>query len=1450
MRRQFTENQRQAITLRDKNILVSAAAGSGKTAVLVERIIRMISEGEHPADIDRLLIVTFTSAAAGEMRERITAAISEKLAAEPENEHLQRQSALIHNAQITTIHSFCLFVIRNHFQEIGLDPAFRVADEGEIGLLMQDVLEDVLEEAFGELERAKEQAAFEEKRAVEKKEVSGNPERAGEEKEAPADREQSESAIQREAFAGKEEKRAEGQGREFPFQRLVEAYSTGKKETVLEESILSLYRFAISYPWPQEWLKEHGEDYEFSSVEELEQAPFMKYLMEYVENMLPELAGQLKDCIRICEEPDGPYMYGENLEKSFEALERAAQAEHFAGCREALWRVEFDRLPAKKDASVNPEKREAVKQARNSVKKQLEQIREQFFLLDEDVVFSQCRRVSPLVRELAALTARFGERFAEKKREKNIIDFSDMEHLALDILCRHKEGEAGAFVEPTAAALELKEYFQEIMIDEYQDSNLVQECILSCISGEDAGRFNRFMVGDVKQSIYKFRLARPELFMEKFYDYSGGKDHCQRIDLRKNFRSRPEVIDSVNLIFSQLLSRNLGGIDYDENAELHYGAVYYDEAEGGTERERESAGDCGEDNGKIKEEQERKSTRTEKNDKIAHVIDAEREKNRTEFLIIEKSEEDDRSSAEQEAECIALRIRRLMREMEVLDQDSGRMRPLRYGDIVILLRSSSGVDEIFQEVMERQDIPCYISSRTGYFQTSEVQVILQFLRVLDNPLQDIPLFGVLKSCFASFTDREAAQIVAAFPGRQKLYRKLQGYAALSEERPGGFPGSASAESIGGFSGGHPEDFLSGYSGNVSEEHTGGGSEGYSEEFPDRGAGQFSEELSRKCRRFLEQIEELRRCSVYLSVRELLAKIMEESRYLEYVTALPGGRQRRANAQMLLQKAAAFEKTSFKGLYHFIRYIDQMEKYSIDYGEAGVQDELADVVRIMTVHKSKGLEFPVCFASGMGRKMNRRDASGAVLTDMDMGIAVDLVDPVLRVKQKTLRKAVLSRKIQLDSQAEELRILYVALTRAKEKLIITGVTDDAAKLLRGKTGILGHESVALPYSVRSGAGSFLELLIACVMRKEGMEELFRQVQIETEPPAILLDDKIRCEIMEKASIHADLKEESELTKNDIKSFKMKLQFCASDKKVKEYLQKRFGYNYPHWNLQGLYAKTTVSELKMAAIRNLAGRGSEELLDGEEGGHLLFEEETPAPYLPLFLRKQEEDKISGAARGSAMHRVMELMDFGKLSGGKPEEAERAVGIEEKPESTERSAEIKEKPKEEMKRCAEEPGLPEKGEVSGAVRYDMGQLGAVMEAWCASGLLSEEYRAAVSRKRVLHFMNGSLAERMHTAAKAGLLWKEQPFMLGISADRLSEEFPETEQILVQGIIDAFFEEDGEIVLLDYKTDVIESPGELADRYRVQLDYYGEALERMTGKRVKERILYSFYLGEEVRV
>lgn len=1287
MKRQFTENQERAITLREKNILVSAAAGSGKTAVLVERIIRMISEGEHPADIDRLLIVTFTNAAASEMRERIGAAIAGKLASEPENEHLQRQSTLIHNAQITTIHSFCLFVIRNHFQEIGLDPAFRVADEGEMGLLQQDVLAEVLEEAFEALEQAKEKIS-----------------------------------------ADKRQENAAGQGTLPAFQALVEAYSTGKSETVLEESILSLYRFAMSYPWPFRWLKEHGEDYGIESMEELENSDFITYVMGYLRRVLPEMAGQLERCIAICRKPDGPYMYEENLERSLEALREAGKAESFSGMQTAMSGVVFERLSSKKDDAVDPEKRETVKQIRNDIKKQAEQIKEQFFSMDEEAVLAQCRQVSPLVRELAAITVRFGERFAAKKREKNLIDFSDMEHLALEILCRRTESDGGVYAEPTAAALELRDYFQEIMIDEYQDSNLVQECILGCISGERAGRYDRFMVGDVKQSIYKFRLARPELFMEKFDTYFTEEGDLRRVDLYQNFRSRREVIESVNLIFGQLLAKDLGGIEYDEKARLHYGAVYYDEAEGG-------------EKGK---------------NKTTTVIEKTKEqRNHTEFLIIEKSEDGDKSAVEQEAEVIALRIGRLMREMKVLGEDGQSLRPLRYGDIVILLRSNSGIDEVFEEVMARFGIPCFVNSQTGYFQTSEVQVILQLLRVIDNPLQDIPLFGVLRSCFGSFTDVEAAKIAAAFPGRQKLYKKIRLYAGGTDE------------------------------------------------------------LAEKCRKFLNWYDDLRRSSIWLSVRELLSKIMEESHYLEYVTAMPGGERRRANARMLLQKAAAFEKTSFKGVYHFIRYIDQIEKYQIDYGEAGTKEEQADVVRLMTIHKSKGLEFPVCFVAGMGRKMNRRDASAPILTDMDMGIAVDQIDPFLRVKRRTLKKTALSKKILLDSQAEEMRVLYVALTRAKEKLIITGVTDNVEKLLRGKINILGQEDTRLTYLVRSSAGSFLELLTACMMRAGSMAALLGQWGIEAKTAAVLPEGDILCEVVKNAEVQADRLAENYRMINDLESFKKDLRACVTNDKVKEYLQNRFGYRYPHEILQKLYAKTTVSELKMAAIHHMAEKEWSEGLESDAGKRL-FEAETPALYLPLFVRENKEEKISGAARGSAMHRVMELMEFGESA--------------------------------ETNHAAVKAG-PDAAGMS-TIEYSESRLEGDLARWREAGLLSEEYKNAVSRKKILRFMNSPLAERMHRAAKTGKLRKEQPFMLGISADRLSPEFPETERVIVQGIIDVYFEEDGEIVLLDYKTDVIQTAEELADRYRVQLDYYGEALERLTGKRVKERVLYSFYLGKEVRV
>lgn len=1221
----FTAEQKKVIELHHENILVSAAAGSGKTAVLVERIIQMISEESHPVDVDRLLIVTFTNAAAAEMRERIGNAIAQALMLHPESEHLQRQSALIHNAQITTIDSFCLFLIRNHFQDIGLDPDFRVADEGEIRLLMQDVLAELLEEQFTEGEES--------------------------------------------------------------FLHCVECYSTGKKETVLEDSILSLYRFAMSYPWPEDWLQEHQKDYQLHTMEALQAAPFFQYGLHYLGQMLPGLLGQLGACRRICEEPDGPYMYAENIEHTFDQLERALGSKTWEEYRERLGGVLFERLPSKKDDSVSPLKRDEVRSIRDGVKKQLAGLQEQLFNSSDERILQQCGEVSPAAEELLRLTILFKQKFDAAKRDKNMVDFSDMEHMALKILCRRSpQGE----VQPTPAALEYRTYFEEIMVDEYQDSNLVQESILASIARDD----NRFMVGDVKQSIYRFRLARPELFMEKFHTFSTTEGPNRRIDLHQNFRSRTEIIDGVNAVFEQLMDDSLGGITYDDAAALRLGASY--------------------------------------------PAPAAPEEVGMELLLREKTEDPQFSALQQEAAMVAARIRELHAQGHVADGSSGKLRPVRYSDMVILLRSASGVDEIFREALQQADIPCFISSRTGYFSASEISLLMQLLRCIDNPLQDIPLFAVMHSVFGAFTDEELAQIRAGRPAGELLWQSVQAAAQTGETAQEG------------------------------------------------GASQTA--LSQKCAAFCGWLKKYRDDAVYMPISEMLEHILEENHYLEYVTALPAGSQRRANVLMLLERAGAFEQTSFKGLYHFIRYMDQLEKYDIDYGEAGTLDENADVVRIMTIHKSKGLEFPICFLSATGRNLNRNDSKKPVLTDIDLGIGTDLIDPVLRTRSRTLRKTILGRKIQLDNMAEELRVLYVAMTRAKEKLVITGMVDQKEKLLQVNLPLLSTKEKLLPYDLRSSAGSYLDWIFAACARLDGMKQIWEESgMVSSAAMSFLPCSGFRCSFEEPAGLLEETEKQQKQVINDRKSFIDAIKTHVIDSKMQESMQNRCAFYYPHENLQNLYAKTTVSELKIAGMEKLMEKQQ------EETGKPLFETEQVLPYLPAFL--QQEEKVTGAMRGSSMHRFLELLDFtGDLT---------AEGLE-----------------------------------------------VQLAGMTAAGRLPKEYAELVDRKKILLFLESDLAVRMKKAAAAGKLHREQPFMLGVPADRLGQEYPAQELVLVQGIIDVYLEEDAQLLLADYKTDVIQKGQDLIDRYRVQLDYYAEALERITGMPVAKRVLYSFCLGEEVVV
>ena len=1267
----FTPEQQRVIELHNSNILVSAAAGSGKTAVLVERIIRMICDGEHPADIDRLLIVTFTNAAAAEMRERIAAGIIARLEADPGNEHIQKQSALLHNAQITTIDSFSLFLIRNHFNEIGLDPDFRVADEGEIKLLQQEVLAQLLEDAYA--------GQF----------VPEAPEQ---------------------------------------FHACVEYFCPGGRESVLEQHILNLSRYAGSFPWPAEWLEERKNDYAAGDMEALVHSDYGQYLTERVNRTVEGCLEKLREVKRLCELPDGPYMYGELTEAEIEQLERLTSCKDLEEQAAKVPTVTFGRLPSKKDDSVDPAKRELAKAIRNSVKDTLSDLSESYFKTPLELVVEQGKACREPLRILLDLVLEFDRRLLAAKQERHLIDFSDMEHYALQILLKwekaEEKGDAGTDhaetkyrIVPSDVAMEYRQYFQEILIDEYQDSNLVQEYLLSAISGEEEGRYNRFMVGDVKQSIYKFRLARPELFLEKYDTYQETGDLC-RIDLAKNFRSRIQVVDAVNDVFSRIMSREIGGIAYDDKAALYPGAVY-------PAQEDPAYG--------------------------------------SELLLIRKPEKGEREESgigEQHAEgagvlvdydnvrqlealAIAARIKQLKGSLKVMEKSTGELRPVRYSDMVILLRTTSGWDEEFKKILEQQGIPVYITSKTGYFGALEVQELLQFLRVLDNPRQDIPLFGVMQSVFGGFTQEEIAQIRSGGEGHSR--KRMTLYEALKEVAQSGRTVEEGEEISAGESAGEEA------------------------------------ELSQKADTFLQRIGHYRDLTPFTSIRDLLQRILDDYDYLNYVTALPAGSKRRANVEMLLTKASAFEKTSYFGLFHFIRYMEQLEKYDVDYGEADTLDENADVVRIMSIHKSKGLEFPVVFVSGLSKRFNMQDANQSLIVDMDLGVAVDYVDSVRRIKNKTLRRTVLSAKMKEDNLAEELRVLYVALTRAREKLILTAVLDKADEKWE-LAQMTGQER--LTYLDFCEAGSYMDFLLPILpqtgiavktLRTEDLavEELREQLRMGDRREQLRL---IACG-------------ETTLT-GDPEENERKLM----------YLRERFAYQYPHPGLQKLYTKTTVSELKIAAMA-----------EKDEAAFHTFEEKEVVPYIPGFRREQE--KVSGAVRGNAFHRTMELLDFTYLFT----ESGLFTGC---PNNYE-----------EYRRGLDKNRL-------------QNRLEEFLQRETISLRLTEEYAKAVSLPKILNFLEQELAYRMWRAQEQGLLYREQPFVLGIDAKRLDPDLPEGEKVLIQGIIDVFFIEDGEIVLLDYKTDVIDSLEALWNRYNVQIQYYEEALTKLMQMPVKERILYSFYL------
>lgn len=1213
----YTEDQLKVINLRDRNILVSAAAGSGKTTVLVERIIKRVCDEENPVDIDRLLVLTFTNAAAGEMRERIRVAIDEKLKENPLNEHMQRQATLIHNALITTIHSFCLFLLRNNFNDIGLDPGFRVADEGELKLLKEKVMNDLLEELFG-------------------------------------------SDL------------IEG------FSHLADRFITGNSMKGLKDIILDVYRYSMSYPFAQDWLEERKQDYRVRDEEQISQTPWGIMLLDMTRQNIVECISLTETSLELAGEADGPYMYLDALNSDLDCLTKAEKCTSLREYKAFFDSLTFTKLSPKKDDAVSQEIKDTVKQIRDMTKGILQDLKKKYYCYLSSAIFVRMEENAKICDCLIDTVKLFLERLNAEKREKKIIDFTDMEHLALQILLTKQDGEYVA----TKAALDYRDYFKEIMIDEYQDSNLVQEWILKSISGEDDGNYNRFMVGDVKQSIYKFRLACPQLFMEKFDTYQ--KDGVrQRIDLSQNYRSRMEVIESVNDVFEKLMAKDLGSVSYDNESALHIGASY-----------PESTSD-----------------------------------NTSELLLIETEKDSRLTKQEQEAEAISGKIKELVGKFDILDKETGVLRKASYSDIVILLRTNAGWDDTFKRILERFGIPAYIASKTGYFSTNEIRVVMNFLRVLDNPKQDIPLYGTLISTFGGFSEDEIA--ILRILGHNSLLECVQ---KCAEENMS------------------TEEILQ--SKNLA--------------FP-----------VHKCKKFINLLDKYRAMVPYEPIHILLRELFLETGYLYEVSTQPAGEQRRANVMMLLKKAENYEQSSYRGLFHFIHYMEQLQKYEVDFGEAATLDENADVVRIMSIHKSKGLEFPICFVAGLSKKFNMSDARETVIFDSNFGIGLDYVNLEKRVKYPDLRKKILSEKMRQDNLAEEIRVLYVALTRAKEKLILSGMVDDFEKLdrttdshsllLNNKLNAEGQNS--LPLFMRLQASTYLEWILDALINNTKHFHISR----------MNAEDRITGQIQEIVDVHGRKETLLLQLSNRLKTDNENVQ------KIKETLD----FVYPHENLQKLYTKTTVSELKIAAIHD--GLLKE---NREDVSATMFPENEKTTAVPRFAKGKTN--VSGTARGSAYHRVMELYDFDNLKQ-----------------------------------------LEKKEQILEQVNNLILQ-----------GRITQEEADMVDMLKIEEFLNSTLAIRMSNASKEQNLYLEQPFVLGVNAKRLSDNFPEEETVLVQGIIDVYFIEENEIVLMDYKTDSVKESQELIGRYRTQLLYYTEALEKITGLKVKEKLIYSFALQQVITV
>ncbi len=1171
----WTNEQRKVIEARDCDLLVSAAAGSGKTAVLIERIVQRILDPVAPINVDEILVVTFTRAAAAEMSTRIAERLTEMLAVEtkkdPESDLVKRlsdQYQALARAQISTIDSFAKRVVMEHYEEADIDPGVRIADENELKLLKADVMEELLEEKYNEGDK--------------------------------------------------------------DFLDFAEYFARGKEDGNIETVIESLVRYSESFADPEGWLYERRDEY----LGDMEKLPSIKILHEISSSVLKSISENAEYAMYIAESPMGPVQYMPVLIDEADTFRKMSELKDIDSMQKAVAEYKFARLPggkAKEVDEVCEDKKETVKSLRNDYKKSFQELLQKKFLavpIKEAVKDFNLTKAS--VNVACNLAIEFSELYKEAKKKKNLVDFSDLEHLALRIL-RDKDGNI------TEAAKEYREEFKEVMTDEYQDSNLMQELILTAVAGSDEGRHDFFMVGDVKQSIYSFRQARPELFIGKYgkYKYSGEE---RKIDLHNNFRSRKEVLDPVNDVFDDIMHADFGNIEYDEAARLVPGGNFED-------------------------------------DKRDH---------KTEFILSDRSiEPDDEElaselaripAAEYEGHMLALRIR------ELHDKEG-----YKYKDITILFRTMKGWAEPVKEVLMSQGIPAVSETTAGYFSAWEVEVALSLLSVIDNPRQDIPLAAVMLSPVGKFSPDELASLRIMDKSDKDLWELVL------------------------------------------------------------------ESSDEKVVKFRDLLVEMRRLSTFLPVHELIIRVLDETNFTDYVAAMPGGAVRERNLAMLVARAEGVEASGIRGLVHFNRYIKKIKDQGIDFGEADALDTL-DAVRIMSIHKSKGLQFPVVFVSGLGKTINKTAARESVIIHPRYGIGVDCFNLESRERWKSLPKIVIAEKADEDTVAEEERLLYVAMTRAIDKLILTG----QGKKITEKLPAIAESHAN--YLSLAQTGKVMDLVLPTVLRKSNHFNLIKLT------PEALIKSETKQELTRKKTIDKENSGENEE--------------AGENASLLRKLTAEMEYNYPYERAVNEKVKYTVSEIKRLGLTE------------EEAGEVQFfkdADEEKEAYVPEFARNEEA--FNGADRGTLYHSVMRHID---LSGDISK-----AGIE-----------------------------------------------TYLDGLKSNGKISKGEREALVASDFANFLQTDLAKRMIAADKEGFLFREAPFVMNDDTRR-------AEPVLVQGIIDAWFEDKEGIILLDYKTDrVSRKNGEriLTDRYKLQLDLYAEALKKATGKDIAHKYIYSFTLGKVI--